>query len=110
MFKLDLEKAEEPEIKLPAPIGPLKKQKSPRKTSTFALLTMPNPLNVWFTTNCGKFLKRWEYQTTWPDSWEICMLVKKEQLKVDMEQQTDSKSGEEYVKAVYCNRAYITYM
>ena len=110
MFKLDLEKAEEPEIKLPAPIGPSKKQKSSRKTSTFALLTMPKPLNVWFTTNSGKFLKRWEYQTTSPASWEICMLVRKAQLKVDMEQHTDSKLGEEYVKAVYCNHAYITYM
>ena len=59
---------------------------------------MPKPLNVWFTTNSGKFLKRWEYQTTSPASWEICMLVRKAQLKVDMEQHTDSKLGEEYVR------------
>ena len=64
MFKLDLEKAEEPEIKLPKSVGSLKKQDSSRKTSTSALLTMPNPLTVWITTNCGKFFKRWEYQTT----------------------------------------------
>ena len=51
--------------------------------------------------NCGKFLKRCEYQTTWPASWEICMQVKKQQLKLDMEQQTGSKSGKEYVKAIY---------
>ena len=51
----------------------------------------------------GKFFKRWEYQTTWPASWEICMQVKKQQLELDMEQQTSSKSGEEYVKAVYCH-------
>jgi len=71
MFKLDLERGEEPEIKLPTSIGSLKKQKSSRKTSTFALLTMPKPMTVWITTNCGKFFKRWEYQTTWPASWEI---------------------------------------
>ena len=63
MFKLDLEKAEEPEIKLPTSVGSLKKQESSRKTSTFALLTMPKPLTVWIITNCGKFFKRWEYQT-----------------------------------------------
>ena len=61
MFKLGLEKAEEPEIKLPTFTGSLKKQKSSRKTSTFALLITPKPLTVWITTNCGKFLKRWEY-------------------------------------------------
>ncbi|XP_055251395.1 BLOC-1-related complex subunit 5 isoform X1 [Moschus berezovskii] len=64
MFKLDLEKAEEPEIKLPTSVGSLKKQESSRKTSIFALLTLPKPLIVWITTNCGKFLKRWEYHTT----------------------------------------------
>ena len=91
MFKLDLEKAEEPEIKLPMSIWSLKKQESSRKTSTFALLTTPKPLTVWITKNYGKFLKRWEYQTTWPASWEICMQIKKQQLELDMEQQTGSK-------------------
>ena len=57
MFKLVLEKAEEPEIKLPTSIGLSKKQESSRKTSISALLTMPKPLTVWITTNCGKFLK-----------------------------------------------------
>ena len=52
---------------------------------------------------------RWEYQTTWPASWEICMEVKKQQLELDMKQQTGSKSGKEYVKAVYCHPAYLTY-
>ena len=46
---------------------------------------------VWITTNCGKFFKRREYQTTWPASWEICMQVRKQQLELDMEQQTGSK-------------------
>jgi len=59
MLKLGLEKAEEPEIKLPISAGSSKKQQSSRKTSTFALLTMPKPLTVWITTNCGKFFKRW---------------------------------------------------
>jgi len=91
MFKLVLEKAEEPEIKLPTSAGSLKKQESSGKTSTSALLTMPKPLTVWITINCGKFWKRWEYQTTWPASWEICMQVRKQQSELDMEQQTGSK-------------------
>ena len=57
MFKVDLEKAEEPEIKLPTSTGSLKKQESCRKTSISALLTMPKPLTVWITTNDGKILK-----------------------------------------------------
>ena len=66
--------------------GSSKKQESSRKTSISALLTMPKPLIVWITTNCGKFWKRWEYQTTWPVSWEICIQVKKQQLGLEMEQ------------------------
>ena len=81
MFKLVLEKAEEPEIKLPTSAGSLKKEESSRKTSISALLTIPKPLNVWITINCGQFFKRWEYQTTWPASWEICMQVRKQQLE-----------------------------
>ena len=57
----------------------------------------------------GKFLKRWEYQTL-PASWEICMQVKKQQLEPDMEQRIGSKLGKEYVRAIYCHPAYITYM
>ena len=80
MFKLDLEKAEEPEIKLRTSVGSLKKQESSRKTSTSVLLTTPKTLIVWITKTCGKFFKRWEYQITLPASWEICMQVKKQQL------------------------------
>ena len=69
----------------------IKKQESSRKTSISALLTMPKPLTVWITVNCRKFFKRWEYQTTWPASWETCMKVRKQQLELDMEQQTGSK-------------------
>ena len=108
LIKLASEKAVEPEIKLPTSAGSWKKQESSRKTSISALLTMPKPWTVRITTNCGKFWKRWEYQTTWPASWEICMQVKKEQLELDMEQQTGSKSGKEYIKAVYCHPAYLT--
>ena len=86
MFKLDLEKAEEPEIKLPTSTGSSKKQASSRKTSTSDFLTTPKPLTVWITINCGKFWKRWEYQTTLPAFWEICMQVNKQQLELDMEQ------------------------
>ena len=55
-------------------------------------------------------LKGWEYQTTWPASWEISMKDKKEELELDMEWQTGSKSEKEYIKAVYCHPAYLTYM
>ena len=97
------------EIKFPTSTGSSKKQESSRKTSTSALFTTPKPLTVWITTN-WEILKRWEYQTTWPTSWEICMQLKKQQLELDMEQQTGSKLGKEYVKAVYCHPVYLTYM
>ena len=90
-IKLDLEKAEEPEIKLQTSAGSWKKQESSQKTSISALLTMPKPLTMWITINCGKFWKRWQYQTTWSTSWETCMQVRKQQLELDMEQQTGSK-------------------
>ena len=107
MFKLDLEKAEEPEIEFPTSVGSLKKQESSRKSSTSAFLTMPKPL--WITTICGKFLKRQEYQTTLPASWEICMQFKKQHLQMDMEQRTGLKLEKEYMKA-YCHPVYLTYM
>ena len=106
MYKLDLEKAEDPEIKL---LGSLKKQERSRKTSTSALLTMPKPLAVRITKT-GKFLKRWEYQTILPASWETCMQVKKQQSEPDMEPQTVSQLEKEYIKAIYGHPAYLTYM
>ena len=90
MFKLVLEKAEEPEIKLLTSAGSSKKQESFRKTSISVLLTMPKPLTLWITINCGKFWERWEYQTTWPASCKTCMQVRKQQLELDMEK-TGSK-------------------
>ena len=90
MFKLILEKAEEPEIKLPTSAGSLKRQESSRKTSISAWLTMLKLLAVWITINCGRFFKTWEYQTTWPASWETYMQIRKQQLELDMEQHTGS--------------------
>ena len=87
-----------------------KVRKFQKKTSASALLTTPNLLTVWITTNCVKFWKRWEYHTTWPASWEICMQVKKQQLELDMEQQNASKLGKKYLKAVCCHPAYFTNM
>ena len=109
MFKLDVEKAEETEIKLPTSVGSSKKQESARKTSTSASLTMLKPL-LCGSQQTGKFFKRWEYQTTLPASCETCMQVKKQQLELDMDQQTGSKPGKEYIKAVYCHPVYLTYM
>ena len=91
-------------------VGSPKKQESSRKTSISALLTMTKPLTVWITTNCGKFWKRWEYQTTIPASWKICMQVRKQQLDLDMVKRTGSKLGKVYIKGVYCHPAYLTYM
>ena len=71
---------------------------------------MPKPLTVWITTNCGKFWKRWAYQTILPASWETYVQIRKQQLELDMEQQTGSKREKEYVKAVYCHPAYLIYM
>ena len=70
--KMILEKSQEPEIKLPTSTRSSKKEESSRKIYISALLTMPKPLTVWITINCGKFWERWKYQTTWPAFWEIC--------------------------------------
>ena len=72
MIKLDLEKPEEPEITLLISIGSLKNQENSRKTSTSALMTMPKPLTLWITINCGKFFKRWEYQPYLPPEKSVC--------------------------------------
>ena len=110
MLKLGLEKAEEPEVKLPTSIGSLKKQENSRKTSTSALLAKSKLLTVCITTH-WKILKEMGI----PDHL-TCLLrnlyatVKKQQLELDMEKQTGSKLGKEYIKAVYCYPAYLTYM
>ena len=90
MIKLVLEKAEEPEIKLPTSAGSSKNQEI-QKNIYFCFIDYAKDLTVWITINCGKFWKKWEYQTTWPASWETYMQVRKQQLELFMEQQTGSK-------------------
>ena len=75
---------------------------------TFHTLTVLKPLTVWITTNCGKFFKRWENQTTLPASSEICMQVRKQQSEQNMDQRTGSNLGKECIKAVYCYLIYLT--
>ena len=108
MYKLGLEKAEKPEIKLPTFIGSQRKQGNSRKTSTSASLTPLKPWSVWITTN-WKILKEMGI----PDHL-TCLLrnlyIGQEATEVDMEQWTGSKLGKEYIKAVYCHPAYLTYM
>ena len=109
MFKLNLEKAEEPEIKLPKSVGLSKKQESSRKISISALLTMPKPFTVWITTN-WKILKEMET----PDHL-TCLLRnlyagQEATVRTRHGKKTGSKSGKEYIKAVYCHPAYLTYM
>ena len=87
MFKLVLEKAEESEIKLPTSAGSLKKQES----SNFCFIGYAKAFDCVDHNKLRKFWKRWEYQTTWPSSWETYMQVRKQQLDLDMEQQTGSK-------------------
>ena len=108
MFQLDLEKPEEPEIKLPISTRSSKKQESSRKIPTSALLTMPKSLTVWITTNCGKFLKRWEYQTIWPAFWKICMQVKKQQWELDINRLVPNQ--EKSTSRLYIVTVYLTYM
>ena len=106
MFKLVLEKAEEPEIKLPISAGSWKKQEF-QKNIYFCFIDYAKAFDC---VDHNKLWKRWEYQTTWPASVRNLYAVRKQQLEPDMEQQTGSKSGKEYVRAVYCHPAYLTYM
>ena len=69
----------------------IRKARKLQKNIYFSFINYAKAFAVRITTNCGKFLKRWKYQTTWPASWEICMQAKKQQLELDMEQQTGSK-------------------
>ena len=87
----------------------MKKAKEFQKNIYFCFIDYAKAF-VLITINCEKFWKSWGYLTTWPASWEICTQVKKQQLELDMEQQTGSKLGKEYVKAVYCHPVCLTYM
>ena len=99
MFKLGLE-VEEPEIKLSTSVG-LEKARELQKN---------NQLTVWITTNCEKYLRRWEYQTTLPASCKTCMQFKKQQIELDMGQETSSKLRKGYNKTVLLSPAYLPYM
>ena len=88
----------------------MEKAREFQKNIYFCFIDYAKALTVCITINCGKFWKRWEYQTTWSASWEICMQVRKRQLELNMEQQTGSKLEKEYIKAVYCHPAYLTSM
>ena len=105
MFKLDLEKAEELEIKFPTSAGSSKKQEF-QKNIYFCFIDYAKAFDCVDHNKLWKILK----ETTWPDSWEICMQVKKQQLELDMEQQTGSKLGKDYVKSLWCYPAYLTSM
>ena len=91
MFKLVLEKAGEPEIKLPTSAGSWKKAKEFQKNIYFCFIDYAKAFDSVDHNKLWKFWRRWEYQTTWPDSWETCMQVRKQQLELGMEQQTGSK-------------------
>ena len=108
MFKLDLEKAEDPD-QVAIIRWIIKKAREYQKNIYFCFIDYIKAF-VWITTNSGKFLKRWEHKTTWPASWEICIQVKKQQLELDMKQQTGSTWAKVYVKDVYCHPDNLTYM
>ena len=109
MLKLDLEKTEEPEIKLPTSARSLKKQESARITSISVLLIMPKPLTVWITI-MWKILKEMGIPDHLTGLLRNLYAGRKQQLELDMEQQTGSKQEKESVKAVYCHPTYLTYM
>ena len=88
----------------------IEKARKFQKNIYFCFINTLTPLTVWITKNCGKFLKRQEYQTTFPASWEVCMQAKEQQLEADIEQWTGSKLEKEYVKAIYFHPAYLTCM
>ena len=88
----------------------IEKSREFQKNIYFCFIDYAKALTVWITTNCEKFFERWEYHTTLPASWETGMQVKKQPLELDMEKQTDSKLGKEYIKAVYCYPDYLNYM
>ena len=86
----------------------IEKAREFQKNIYFCFIDYAKAFDVWITTNCGKFWKRWEYQTTLPATWEIWMQTKKQQLEPDMEQWTGSKLGKGCIKAVYCHASYLT--
>ena len=114
MYKLGLEKAEEPRSNYQHLLAHRESKRiseklKNRSSRLLLLYWLQKPLTEWIITNCRKFLKRWEYQTILPIFWETYMQIKKQQLEPEMEQMTSSKLRKEYDKAVYCHSAYLTY-
>ena len=108
MFNPDLEKAKEPDQRSNCQ-HPLDHRKSKRIPEKHLLLLHWLCQSFCGSQQTGIFLRRWEYQTKLPASWETCMQVKKQQLEPDMEKQTGSKLGKECVESVYCHPIYLTY-
>ena len=109
IYKLNLEKAEEPEMKLPTFTESQKKQREFQK-NIYRFIDYAKALDCVIHSELWKFLKRWEYQITLPASWKTCMQDKKQQLGLDMGQWTASILGKGYIKAVYCHSAYLISM
>ena len=110
MFKLVLEKAKEPEIKLPTSAGSSKKARQFQKKIYFCFIDYAKAFDCVDHYKLWKILQEKDIPDHFTCPWEICMQVKKKQLELDMKQQTGSKSGKEYVEAVYCHPAYLTSM
>jgi len=110
MFKLDLEKAEEQEIKLPTSAESQKKQESSRKNIYFCFIDYAKAFDCVDHKQLWKVFKQMGIPDHLTCLWEICIQVKKQQLELDIKQQTVSKLGKEYVKAVYCYPIYLTYV
>ena len=106
MYKLDLDKAEEPEPTL----LDRRKTKEFQKNIYFCFIDYTKTFNCVDHNKLWKILKEMGISATLPDSWETCMQVKQQHLELDMEKRNGSKSGKEYIKAVYCHPAYLTYM
>ena len=109
MFKLVLEKAEEPGIKLPISAGSSKKQEF-QKNIYFCFTNYAKAFDCVDHNKLWNILQEMGIPDTWPASWETCMQVREQQLELDMEQQTSSKWEKDYIKAVYCHSAYLIYM
>ena len=110
MFTLNLEKSEEPEKKIANIHWIIEKAKEFQKNIYFCFVDYAKAFDCVAHQKLWKILQEIGIPTTWPASGEICMQLRKQHLELDMEQQTDSKSGKEYIKAVYCHPAYLTYM
>ena len=108
MYKLDLEKAEEPEIKSPTSVGSIT-AKEFQKNIYFCFIDYAKASDCVDDKKLWKISKRWEYQTTWPYSWETCMQVKKQQFEPDINNGL-AQNWQEYIKAIYCHPAYLTSM